>query len=104
MTMGWFDDIVSKESLTAFIFSNYCETGQFRANLSSPADLLQTHFALAVLSLLRHQGVEAIHPSLGFVRNCIPDRIRIPGGRNHDTERRAAEYRYSGSIECAPGW
>jgi geranylgeranyl transferase type-1 subunit beta len=73
--MGWFDDIVSKESLTAFIFSNYCETGQLRANSAAEPDLLHTHFALAGLSLLRHPGVDAIHPSLGFVRKCLPDRI-----------------------------
>jgi prenyltransferase beta subunit len=30
MTMGWGDDIVSKESLTAFIFSNYGDTRHFR--------------------------------------------------------------------------
>jgi geranylgeranyl transferase type-1 subunit beta len=73
--LGWFDDIVNKESLTAFIFSNYCDNGQFRANWQSEPDLVHTHFSLSGLSLLEYPGIEAIHPSLGVVRKCLPDRI-----------------------------
>jgi geranylgeranyl transferase type-1 subunit beta len=75
MTLGWFDVIVSKEALSAFIFSNYCETGQFRADQQTDPDLLHTHFALAGLSLLGHPGVEQIHPALGFVKAGVPERI-----------------------------
>jgi geranylgeranyl transferase type-1 subunit beta len=79
--LGWFDDIVNRESLSAFIFSNYCDNGQFRANWQSEPDLLHTHFSLSGLSLLEFPGIEPIHPSLGIVRKYLPDRIlRRPNG------------------------
>lgn len=73
--LGWYDDIVDKERLTAFIFSNYSESGQFSPNTSSGPDIIHTHFSLAGLSLAGHPEVEKIHPSLGFVMRGLPKSV-----------------------------
>ncbi|OHS94252.1 Prenyltransferase and squalene oxidase repeat family protein [Tritrichomonas foetus] len=76
--LGWFDDIVDKRRLTSFIFSNYCDNGQFRPNSHDDPDIVHTFFSLSGLSLAGYPGTEPIHPSLGIVRKYIPERILNP--------------------------
>jgi geranylgeranyl transferase type-1 subunit beta len=75
-TLKWFDVIVDRERLLAFIFSNFCDGGQFRSQSQTPPDVLHTHFALSGLSLLGFPGIEKIDPSLGVVEKYLPERIR----------------------------
>lgn len=73
--LGWYDDIVDKERLTAFILSNYCESGTFRPNKESYPDIIHTHFSLAGLSLAGFSGIEEIDPALGLCKKGIPQKI-----------------------------
>lgn len=73
--LGWYDRIVDKERLIAFIFSNYTGRGMFRANQCADPDLLHTHFSIAGLSLAGYPNLEKIHPALGFVQKDLPQRI-----------------------------
>lgn len=75
--LGWYDDIVDKDRLTAFIFSNYKEgSGQFRSNATAGPDIVHTHFSLSGLALAGYPGVVPIHPALGFVTEHIPEELR----------------------------
>lgn len=76
--LGWFDDIVDTKRLTAFIFSNYCGKGQFRSNDQNSPDIVHTYFSLCGLSLAGYNGAEKIHPSLGVVDKCVPEKMRHP--------------------------
>lgn len=73
--LGWYDDIVDKQRLISFIFSNYCENGSFRSNASSGPDIVHTHFSLCGLALAGFPGVEEIDPALGFVKKNLPSRL-----------------------------
>ena len=73
--VGWYDEIVDKERLIAFIFSNYCDVGMFRSSPGVEPDTLHTHFSLCGLSLAGYSEVEPIHPALGFVMKGLPKSI-----------------------------
>ncbi|KAH0788388.1 geranylgeranyl transferase type-1 subunit beta-like protein [Histomonas meleagridis] len=74
--LGWYDDIVDKERLIAFIMSNYKEdSGMFRPNLQSDPDIIHTHFSLLGLSMAGFPGMEEIDPALGFCKKGLPERI-----------------------------
>ena len=74
-TLGWFDDLVDKERLQAFIFSNYCGRGQFRSNDTAEPDLLHTHFSIVGLDLCGYPGLVPINPVLGFVAKDLPEYV-----------------------------
>lgn len=80
--LGWFDDIVDKQKLISFIFSNYVPNGQFRPNPSDKPDLVHTHFSLCGLALAGYPNVRPIHPSLGIASENLPERMLKPIQRN----------------------
>lgn len=74
--LGWFDDIVDKDQLTNFIFSNYCSPNQFRPNQNGDPDIVHTHFSLVGLSFCGYHGLEEVDPVFGFVKKYIPEDIQ----------------------------
>jgi geranylgeranyl transferase type-1 subunit beta len=69
--LGWYDDIVDREKLLEFIWSNY-DHGTFHISERTRADLTHTHFALAGLALAKFPGVDELHPALGYARKPLP--------------------------------
>lgn len=65
--IGLFDEIVDKEDLQNFIFSNYVDEMGFRPCCDTDEiGIVHTHFSLAGLSFLGYPGVNPIDPVFGF--------------------------------------
>ena len=84
--LGWFDDIVDKQRLISFIFSNYVHPGQFKPNNQGNADFIHTHFSLTGLSFCGFPGLEEVDPVFGFTKKYIPEKIlnHIPSWKHSD--------------------
>lgn len=75
-TLGWFDEMVDKERLKTFIFSNYVGNGAFRPNSNDDPDILHTHFSIVGLGFCGYPGLEPVNSTLGFVTKNLPEYVR----------------------------